>query len=405
LALIARDITEHKRAEEERLRLQAQLLQTQKLEALGTLAGGIAHDFNNILVGILGYAELAQLEPALSPAARERLQQIMRGAERARDLVRQILTFSRKQPAQRLPVRLAAVVEEAFRFLRAGIPATVAIDVKLPGDGPVVLADPTQIQQIVINLCTNAVQAMSERGGRLLLSVDSMYLTERHPPLKPGPYARLTVADTGCGMDANTLQHLFEPFFTTKKNGGTGLGLAVVHGIVELHGGAVAVDSQTGQGTTFHIYLPIESRQPTLHAAATTAPSQGRGQWVLVVDDEPVNVAVATEMLKALGYQPQGYDDPAAALVAFRADPNRFALVLTDLAMPRLTGPELAQSLRQLRPNLPVLLMTGYSDSISQTKACECGFGAVVHKPFTLQKLGDAMELCLRLRAGPNSNS
>ncbi|ADH84765.1 ATP-binding protein [Desulfurivibrio alkaliphilus] len=380
---------------EQREKMAAQLLQAQKMEAVGTLAGGVAHDFNNILTPIIGYCELAKMQ--LSPAEQEKMQveEILQAARRARDLVQQILTFSRRQEQERVRLELQPIIKENIKFLRSSLPSTIEISQDLAADCGQVLADLTQIQQVILNLCTNAAQAMEEQGGVLEINLrrveigDSQQLAGE--PLPPGNYACLTVSDTGVGMDGVTRQRIFEPYFTTKEQGkGTGLGLAMVHGIVRGHGGRLAVYSEPGKGTVVRVFLPLAEAAGGTAAtpAADTGESAPRGtERILVVDDESRIVEMLTGLLGHLGYRAQGRTDSREALALFRQDPRAFDLVISDQTMPGLTGGELAKALREIRPDLPVIICTGFSTRMSAEQARREGIDGYLMKPFSLDDI------------------
>ncbi len=393
LLLICGDITAAKTAEARLRQIENQQRQTQKLEAIGTLASGIAHDFNNILTGIVGNAELARFElPAGSPMA-PFLDEVVGGAARATALVRQILTFSRQGGPRREAMPLTPVVKEMLRFLRAVTPANIEIRHQFARDLPAVVCDPTQLHQVLLNLCTNAIYAMRDHGGRLEVVEARVEvgaeLVEVHPQLHPGPHLRISVSDTGCGMPPEVLQRLFEPFFTTKPVGeGTGLGLSVVHGILHDHGGAITVYSTPGEGTVFHLYLPIAPVEGAAPAADEAPVPQGAGQRLLFVDDERAIANVAAGILRHLGYEVAVFCAPAEALAAFRAAPDEFALVFTDLAMPGLDGLALAAEVHALRPALPVVLASGFMNDKTQARARELGITHLVEKPLTFALLG-----------------
>ncbi len=396
LALIARDISAKKKAEEEQRRLQTQLFQAQKLQALGTLAGGLAHDFNNILTGILGHAELLKLDAELSPQQQASLDVIHQATLRAQDLVQRIMTFSCKQPPNRKALDLGKLIPEVLRLMRPSIPVTVAIETRIDPRVPTLQADAGQMQQVLVNLCTNAVQAMGENGGQLRIHLDRFEVREplsgQLESLREGSYARLTISDTGPGMDVSTLNRVFEPFFTTKPPGvGSGLGLAVVHGIVQNHDGAIAVHSQPGNGASFEVYLPISPTfQPVEEIPQTSVP-RGNGEEILFVDDEPMVVNLAVNMLDRLGYKPRPFTNPLQALAVFRAAPQRFGGMVTDLIMPQLSGTDLARQVRLVRGDLPIILTSGFSGAIDSSSAHDLGFESILGKPFTLKTLADAL--------------
>lgn len=388
---VVRDITLRKH-------LESQLRQAQKMEALGTLVGGIAHDFNNILAVILGYTELAQAKvPPRSPIRRN-LQEALQAARRAKDLVQQILAFSRHTEVERRPVRLLPLVREALALLRASLPSTIEMRHFLDPDVGSVLADPTQIHQIMMNLGANAEYAMRQTGGLLEVRLEAVDVAAvaatAHPQLKPGAYVRLTVRDTGHGMTPDVMERIFEPFFTTKGVGeGTGMGLAVVHGIVTSHGGAITVDSTPGQGTTFTIYLPRLQEAVAESLPAPPPIPEGKG-CILFVDDEEDLVQLGREMLEPLGYRIVAQTSSYEALKIFRAAPERFDLVITDQTMPKMAGAMLAQELRRIRPDIPIILCTGFSHNIDAEKAKDLGIDAFLIKPievhewaFTIRRL------------------
>jgi PAS domain S-box-containing protein len=384
----------------ERRTLEDQLRQAQKMEAIGTLAGGIAHDFNNILSAILGYTQLSQMVLKENPTVQGYLGAILQASSRATDLVRQILTFSRQQPQERHPIQLQPVVEETLKLLRASIPSTIEFDLSLATDAPTVFADATQIHQILMNLGTNAWHAMKDRPGRLQVKLEKCLVdaaqAATQPQLKPGLYARVSVSDTGCGMDPATRQRIFEPFFTTKPPGeGTGLGLAVVHGIMKDHDGAVTVYSQPGEGTTFHLYFPAHVGKTAITAVEQRPAPLGHGQRILFVDDEEVLVLLGQKSLTELGYEVEVTTEPAVALAMVRADPQRFALVITDQTMPAMTGLELAEQLLKIRSKLPIILTTGYSAALTAVQVEAAGIRQLLLKPATLQSLGTAVHAAL----------
>ena len=383
-----------------RKKLEDSARQAQKMEAMGTLAGGIAHDFNNILASINGYTELAQLTLTGNPKVREYMDAVLHAGHRATALVRQILAFSRQEKLQREPVDLRPVVAETLKLLRATIPANIEFVTALAADAPIVLADANQIHQILMNLGTNAWHAMKGGNGQIEVrlerfEVDEVYAASQ-PRLRPGRYARLSVGDTGCGMDAATLRRIFEPFFTTKPTGqGTGLGLSVVHGIMESHDGVVTVYSQPGLGTVFNLYFPADASAEVPVSPEAEQVPRGRGERILLVDDEASLVQLGRNTLSALGYEVEATTQPLEALEIVRAAPHRFALVITDQTMPKLTGLELADQLRQIRPGLPMILMTGFSLAITAERVRAAGVSQLLLKPASLQSLGNAIHAIL----------
>jgi PAS domain S-box-containing protein len=395
------DVTSLKHAEEERKRVEAQLRQSRKMESLGTLAGGIAHDFNNILTGTFGFVDLARLELPPDHPVHSWLDRIAGSSQRARELVRQILTFSRKNEGERVPLRLQVVVDEALRLLRSTLPPTVEVQPRIASDAPPVLADVTQIHQVVLNLCTNAWHAMPPRGGRIVVTLEPRTLTAAqaaaHPDLRPGLWVQLTVADDGSGMDAATLEQMFEPFFTTKAPGaGTGLGLAVVHGIMKSHEGAIIVRSAVGVGSTFELYFPAVAAEVEPPAVAPQDVPRGHGERILVVDDDAVSGFVIEKMIESLGYNVTRCTRPEEALARFAAAPSGYDLVVSDLAMPGMNGEELIEHLVQIRPNLPVVVASGYVESARQ-RILEKGLARVVlRKPVSRDELAQAVAQHLR---------
>jgi two-component system cell cycle sensor histidine kinase/response regulator CckA len=393
----AEDITEHRKLEE-------QFRQAQKMEAIGTLAGGIAHDFNNILSAILGYTQLSQMVLVENPEVRKYLDAILTASTRAANLVRQILTFSRQQSHERRPIKLGPVVDECLQLLRSTIPSTIEFDVSFATDAPTVLADATQVHQIVMNIGTNAWHAMKDRSGRLQVKLERCAVDDAHAAtqsqLRPGVYARVSISDTGCGMDQATRQRIFEPFFTTKPpSEGTGLGLAVVDGIMKDHDGAVTVYSQPGEGTIFHLYFPAYAGEAIVVAGEHEPVPRGHGERILFVDDEELLVQLGQKTLTSLGYEVEVTTQPLAALAMVRADPQRFALVLADQAMPGMAGFILAGELLKIRPGLPVILMTGYSPSLTSAQIEAAGIRQLVRKPLTIHLLGTAVHTALLAKA------
>ncbi len=379
---VARDVTRE-------VRMEARLRQSQKLEAIGTLAGGIAHDFNNILSPILGFSELVRDQMPAESEMRDNVDEVIRAASRAKDLVHQILTFSRQAEAEQTPVRMGAVVREALRLLRATIPPTIEISGHIDDETGIVLADSTLLHQVVMNLCTNAYHAMEVSGGQLEVSLTAEQipadLAAGHPRLKTGAtYACLSVRDTGHGMDAATLERIFDPFFTTKEMGkGTGLGLATVHGIVMNLGGDIVVRSEVGKGTTFQVYIPQAQESAVAGKAVADEVPRGRGERLLLVDDEQAILEFSRQMLTRLGYQVTAMSSSKSALAAFCECPGNFDLIITDHAMPDMTGAQLAAEVTARHPGTPVVLITGFSEFVDADSAAQWGFAAFVQKPFT----------------------
>jgi len=380
------DITESKLAEEERLRLAEQLQQAQKMESIGTLAGGIAHDFNNILTAIIGYAELVKQRLTRDSEIWIYQQQVIRAGMRARDLVQQILAFSRQAPQEYKPLKIHVFVKEALKLLRSTIPTTIEITQSINPDCGTVMADPTQIHQIVMNLCTNAYQAMRETGGVLAIGLhevevrDGDYLAGLR--LAPGRYVMLDVSDTGPGIRPEIKNRIFEPYFTTKDKGeGTGMGLAVVHGIVQSHHGHISVYSEPGKGTTFHVYLPCVAVEPNMAEIEVEGAVPRGHERILMVDDEEEIIAVSRQILEELGYTVTAVTDSIEAWHIFQRHPQGYDLVITDMTMPGMTGAELAMKILGLRSGMPIMLCTGFSEQISEEKAKSLGIKAYITKP------------------------
>ena len=391
---ITRDITERKRAEEERRMLEARLQRAERMEAIGTLAGGIAHDFNNILMAMIGFTELARIEE--TPEARnECLTQVMVACRRAKDLVNQILTFSRMQDTEKQPIQIAPVIKEGIKLLRSSIPSTVEIRESIEGKPAVVVADPTQIHQVLMNLCTNAAHAMRQGGGVLRISLRQEDIGHGPGPethgLEPGRYARLTVSDTGQGIDEANLERIFDPFYTTKRQGeGTGLGLSVVYGIVKGSGGAIEAASRPGQGTTITVYLPLAA--PAGETVERDAPEIAGGhERILFVDDEAMLADLTGRMLQSLGYRVTTRTSSVEALELFRSRHGDFDLVITDMTMPNMTGAALAREMLAIRPDLPVILCTGYSEFMTAEHARELGIRGYIMKPMNRRDLAKAV--------------
>ncbi|NUM54500.1 MAG: PAS domain S-box protein [Candidatus Hydrogenedentes bacterium] len=388
---IKRDITEQ-------LNLEAQLRQSQKMEAIGGLAAGIAHDFNNILAAILGYTQIAMLDMAADDPLHKHLEQVEKASLRARDLVQHILTFSRQTEAILRPVRLDVIIEEVLKLLRASLPRIIEFRADVQPLDHLVRADSTQIHQVIMNLCTNAAHAMRVHGGVLEVSLRSIEV-DRHTPkasleLNEGLWAQISVSDTGHGMDSATVNRIFEPFFTTKHDeGGTGLGLSTVHGIVKQHGGTITVYSEPGQGTVFHIYLPlILGAEEDASHRHTEAP-RGNGERVLVVDDEEPVALMTAGMLEKLGYTVTVRTSAVEAIATFRADPGQFDLVITDQTMPQMTGRSLIAELRRIRPDIVVLMATGYGANVDERSL---QVAAILLKPVLFDQLAVAVRAALQ---------
>jgi len=417
---IGNDITARKR-------LETQLQQSQKLEAIGTLAGGIAHDFNNILAGIMGYIEIAYYDLPEHNQSRQNLDKALKASHRAKDLIKQILALSRKSEQEQKPIQTHLVIKEALKLLRASLPSTIEISQDVSTDSDTILGDPTQIHQVLMNLCTNAHHAMGDKGGvlkvtlrnvefglrpggafapkgirNLDLKIDknqskirNMKFAMEHPDLQPGPYVELTVRDTGHGIDSATIARIYDPYFTTKEiDVGTGLGLSVVHGIVKSHGGSIAVSSEPGKGTTFNILFPRLEVGAEDEAKPHKVLSYGH-ERILFVDDEEDLVEIGKQMLEHLGYEFVAGTNSIEALEVFRAQPDKFDLVITDQTMPKMAGAELAKELMRIRPDIPIILCTGYSEVISKDKAKAIGIQEFLMKPLYIHDLAKAIRKVL----------
>ncbi|MBU4261950.1 MAG: response regulator [Proteobacteria bacterium] len=391
---LKRDVTDQKKLEEK-------LHHAQTMEAIGTLAGGIAHDFNNILTAILGYAELVFEQLPAGSRLRMNQEQVLKAGGRAKELVRQILTFSRQRRQERIPVLIHLVVKEAIKLLRASIPSIIEIKDDIDPKTGMVLIDPTQLHQIVMNLCTNAYHSMRESGGVLGVRLDVRRfgkddLKIMNFSLVPGTYVRLEVSDTGCGMNKQILEKIFEPYFTTKKSReGTGLGLSIVHGIVKSCEGDISVYSEPGKGTTFCVYLPqiLNEGLPAITVGKEECP---RGtEKIMIVDDEEAIVNIEQQMLKILGYQTYSFTNSQELLQVFQSSPGDFDLIITDMTMPAMTGAELSQRLLAIRPDIPIILCTGYSEWIDKEKAAALGIKEYLMKPVGKKDLALAVRKVL----------
>jgi PAS domain S-box-containing protein len=394
----------------ERKRLDDHFYQAQKMEALGQFSGGVAHDFNNILAAIGGYTELSQMILTDNPEVRQHLGQVLKSTGRAADLVRQILTFSRHEPQERRPIQLNQVVEESMTLLRASIPSTITFETAIAADVPAVLANANQIHQILMNLGVNAWHAMREGTGKLQVVLERFIVSAEYaatkPRLRAGEYVRLSVSDTGCGMAPATLRRIFDPFFTTKALGeGTGLGLSVVHGIMDGHDGTVTVHSQPGEGTVFRLYFPVHGGEVTEVLVSDGPIPHGNGERIFIVEDEEILALLIQKTLVNLGYTADYETNPVKALALVRADSERYALVLSDQTMPGMTGLTLAGLIRNSRPELPVILMTGYSLSLTAERVEEAGVRQLILKPVTIQSLGTAVHAAISGEVPPKNDS
>ncbi|MBW1767380.1 MAG: response regulator, partial [Deltaproteobacteria bacterium] len=373
---------------EDAKQMQKTLAKSEKFEALGQMASGVAHDFNNILSAIMGYAEIAQYDIPEKNQVTQSIEQVLKASHRAKDLVSQILAFSRQSEQERIPVQVHQIVEEALKLLRASMPTTIEIRQDIATNGSAILADPTQIHQILMNLCTNAHHAMREKGGILEVNVSNMEVggneLATYPNLKPGPYIKLSISDTGDGMDQSTLERIFDPYFTTKEKGvGTGMGLAVVHGIVKSHDGAITVSSEQGKGTTFDVLFP-RVQKDIEHEVEAFEPLPSGNERILFVDDEKALADLGKQMLGRLGYKVFTRTSSIEALEAFRADPYKFDLIITDMTMPNMTGDVLAEEIMAIRPDIPIMLCTGFSERITKENAKKIGIREFAMKPLIM---------------------
>ena len=391
---------------QERKRAEKELIQVQKMEAIGTLAGGIAHDFNNILTAVIGYAELGLYKKSIDQGKIEYIfTQILSAGNRAKDLINQILTFSRQRDEERLPVRLGSIIKETLKLLRVGLPQHIEIQEHLRAAADTVLADPTQVHQILMNLCTNAAHAMKEKGGVLEVALDELHIDpaskEQFPDLRPGAYLKVTVRDTGAGIDPKVIGRIFDPFFTTKALGeGTGMGLSVVHGIVKNYGGKILVSGELGKGTTFSVLLPRLAEQAGNEAHEQKAAIPSGSEQILFVDDEDAAVEVVHGMLEELGYSVVATANVLEALALFNKNPDRFDLVITDKNMPHMTGFDFGREIHRIKPDVPLILCTGSQDQYDIDKAKELGFCDVIKKPMLMRDMAEAIR-CVLDRSNP----
>jgi len=391
-------ISDRTRTEAENKRLQTELVQAQKMDAMGTLAGGIAHDFNNILSAIIGYGQLIQADASQSVRSRQNIEKLLRAGDRARSLVQQILTFSRKVETSVKPLDLADSITDTLKMMRALIPSNIKLQKSLPGPC-MVMSSPTFIHQILMNLCTNAIHAMGADGGTLDISLAHVHPVAAEAAilkLTPGHYARISVRDTGCGIAPHIMDRIFEPYFTTKDMGtGTGLGLSVVHGIVQSHGGTLTCRSNPGQGATFDIYIPqIESAAVSGENAPENEFPTGT-ETVLYIDDEAMLTDTSGQILETLGYHVVTTNSSAEGLKLFSENPARFDAVITDMTMPQLTGDKLARKILDIRPDIPIIICTGYSDHISGHGAIQMGIRDFLMKPYTMDQLAHTLRRAL----------
>ncbi|MFC2141245.1 response regulator [Acidobacteriota bacterium] len=391
-----------KQVEERTQQLEAahqRLMQAQKMEAIGTLAGGIAHDFNNILGAILGYTELVLDDAPGGTLMRKNAQRILKATQRAAELVKQILAFSRQSKHELKPLVLGDIVKEALKLFRSSLPATIEIRQKIKAVSGVILGDPTQIHQVMMNLCANAAHALKDTRGILEIGLDEVILDEESlsgkKNLNPGAYLRLMVSDTGHGIPPVVMKRIFEPYFTTKKTGeGTGMGLAVIHGIVKNHNGDISVYSEPGKGTSFHLFFPkIEGK--TEPDSKLTEKVPGGKERILLVDDEKALIEMGTQMLERLGYEVEGISNALSALETFRLEPDRFQLVISDLTMPHMTGIQLAEEIKKINPDIPIIICSGYSASLTEEQINALGISDFIMKPIVKSELAQVVRRVL----------
>jgi signal transduction histidine kinase/CheY-like chemotaxis protein len=400
LLLCLNDITEHKRAEEVKESLQAQLLQAQKMEAIGTLAGGIAHDFNNILGAVIGYAEMARDACLAGTDIANDLDRVLEAGNRAASLVKQILAFSREVSNERIPLEPVHLVKEALKLLRPALPSTITIKQQFDACTKPIIADPTQIHQIVMNLCTNAFHAMEQTGGILEITLKDSELRPQDLPIqsgvRPGKFVVLSIGDTGPGIAPAILEKIFDPYFTTKEVGkGTGMGLSIIHGIVTTMGGFITCESELGKGALFQVYLPAAEKE-VIYSTQPVEPVLPGKEHIFFIDDEEILADMGKTMLERLGYKVTVRNSSMEALLTFQSQPYQFDAVITDQTMPGMTGVDLARRMLHIRPDIPILLCTGYSSIINEEQALRYGIKGFAMKPLskkylalTLRKLLD----------------
>jgi len=395
---VKRDITKELRKEE-------QLRQAQKMESIGTLAGGIAHDFNNILGTIMGYTELSVDEVDKDSNVRSSLLEILNATNRAKDLVQQILSFSRQTTQQKKPIKIVPIVKETIKFIRATIPTTIDIHYNIGIENDIVIADPTQIHQVLMNLCTNAGHAMEEKGGELNISITETnydFQIDQQLEQNSRSYIKITVSDTGHGIGKEILEKIFNPYFTTKKKGqGTGLGLAVVHGIVKDHGGIITVNSKKGERTNFEVFLPLSAKKEPVSDEIGITAIVGTNEKILLVDDENSLLEITRRMLERLGYDVVARTSSVEALAKFNSAPQNFDLIITDKTMPNMTGFDLAQEIKKTRPDIPIIMCTGFSEEISPDKLENIGLAEIVMKPISNLKIAKIIRKVLDKEVQP----
>ncbi|MBF0100726.1 MAG: response regulator [Desulfobacterales bacterium] len=393
------DITERKKLEQEKAKFEETLRRTEKSRALGTLASGIAHDFNNILMIILGYAEMIKLHLQQDSSAFSYAHQIIAAGKRAAELINQILAFSRHVEQEKRPIEIQPIVKEIIKFIRSSIPATIEIKQKIDKQCPAIMGDTTQIHQVVMNLCTNAYYSMKDTGGMLSVYLEKVLVDPIDPITKfgvnAGVYVRLGVSDTGCGIEKNILERVFEPYFTTKPQGeGTGLGLAVVQGIVQGHHGHIKVYSETGKGSTFHVYFPIINivKQEEKENLLLEKIKRGKGQHILVVDDEEQIIHILKTMLIKMGYRVTATNNSKEALSLFTKNPLAFDMVITDIAMPHMNGKQLSEAIFEIRKDIPIIVCTGFTEIMTEKDKKQFGIKKYLMKPVLFTKLAEALD-------------
>ena len=396
--IVARDITKRKQIDLNNKLLQQQKHKSQKLETLGTLAGGIGHDFNNILTPILGYSEIIKENLPGDSKIKSYINEVIDGCLRAKEIITQMLSFSRDNEQERQPLNIVPIVKEALKLIRPSIPRTIEIRQKFERINSIILADPTRIHQIIMNLCTNAYQAMQDKGGTLSLEVKQIYIDEKtsrkYIDLEKGHYIKLIVSDTGEGMDKETREHIFEPFFTTKGEG-TGMGLAVVHGIVKSHKGRINVYSEKGKGTTFNLFFPVIDMYEKEEQTSDMEAIKGNGT-ILLVDDRKNVSNILNQILSQLGYRVIITNSSLNALEIFQQHRNKFDLVITDMIMPDMNGMELSKKLRQMDFHLPILMISGHGYNVSRNKLKEAGINELIHKPILTHELAKSVHKVLK---------
>nr|NJM04041.1 response regulator [Desulfobacula sp.] len=399
---LANELKERKKAEKEREEISKRLRQSQKMEAIGTLAGGISHDFNNILAAIIGFTELSLADANATPLLKDRLEKTLFAANRAKDLVRQILTFSHQTEYEKKPLKLKQTVTEVLNLLQASMPANIHIQTDLKSNA-CILADQTQMHQVIMNLCTNAWHSMKKTGGTLCIGLKDADISSGKlvglSRLMPGRYLLLSIQDSGCGIRPDIIEKIFDPYFTTKgKDKGTGLGLSIVHGIVSQLKGTITIASQVGKGSTFTIYLPTFDR-PDNAAPSKELPPAGKNETILLVDDEPFQTEMTGQILNRLGYRVVTCNDGLRALDIFREQRDRFDLVITDMVMPKMTGDRLSEKILEIRPDIPILLCSGYSDDIIPENLEKIGITQYLMKPYSMMELARSVQGALKQKS------